>query len=132
MIGASGGHHDTSHHGTNVQMINKIQRIDYWWFRRFTALLTRLKGMQDIDGRSVLDNTLVFQGTDVSDGAKHNHDDMPVVLAGGAAGLRLGQHVMTDGTHWFGELFVSIAKGFGINTVTTFGEHGMAPLTGIT
>jgi hypothetical protein len=130
-IGASGGHHDTSHHGTNVQMINKIQRIDYWWYRRFTALLTRLKGMQDVDGRSVLDNTLIFQGTDVSDGAKHNHDDMPVVLAGGAAGFRMGQHILTDGTHWFGELFLAIAKGFGLNTLPSFGEYGMAPLPGL-
>jgi hypothetical protein len=132
MIGASGGHHDTSHHGMNVQLINKIQRIDYWWYRRFAALLTRLKGMQDVDGRSVLDNTLIFQGTDVSDGAKHNHDDMPVVLAGGAAGFKLGQHIMTDGTHWFGELFLSIAKGFGLNTLPSFGEYGMAPLAGLT
>jgi hypothetical protein len=130
-IGASGGHHDTSHHGMNIQMINKIQRIDYWWFRRFTALLTRLKGMPDIDGRSVLDNTLVFQSTDVSDGAKHNHTDMPVVVAGGAAGFKLGQHLVTDGTHWFGELFMSIAKGFGVN-VTSFGEYGTAPLAGLT
>ena len=130
-IGASGGHHDTSHHGTDQTMISKIRRIDYWWYRRFTALLTRLKGMTDVDGRTVLDNTLVFQGTDVSDGAMHNHNDMPVVVAGGAAGLKLGQHVMTDGTHWFGELFVSIAQGFGLN-LTTFGEKGTGPLPGIT
>ncbi len=131
MIQASGGHHDTSHHGTDSIMIAKIRRIDYWWYRRFTELLTTLQGMIDIDGRSVLDNTLVFQGTDVSDGAMHNHNDMPVVIAGGAAGFRLGQHVMTDGTHWFGELFLSIAQGFGLK-LTSFGEQGMAPLTGIT
>jgi hypothetical protein len=132
MIGASGGHHDLSHHGTNMQMINKIQRIDYWWFRRFTALITRLKGMTDIDGKSVLDNTLIFQGTDVSDGAKHNHDDMPVVLAGGAAGFRMGQHVLTDGTKTFGHLFTSILQGFGVPGVTSFGELGTGPLTGLT
>jgi hypothetical protein len=132
MIGASGGHHDLSHHGTNTQMINKIQRIDYWWFRRFTALITRLKGMTDIDGRSVLDNTLIFQGTDVSDGAMHNHNDMPVVLAGGAAGFRMGQHVMTDGTMSFGHLFTSILQGFGIPASTMFGELGTGPLPGLT
>jgi hypothetical protein len=57
---------------------------------------------------------------------------MPVVVAGGAAGFRLGQHVMTDGTHWFGELFLAIAKGFGVNTLTSFGEKGAAPLPGLT
>jgi hypothetical protein len=39
---------------------------------------------------------------------------------------------MTDGTHWFGELFLSIAKGFGLNNLTSFGEHGMAPLADLT
>jgi hypothetical protein len=133
-ISCPGGHHDISHHGTNQTSINKLKRIDYWWFRRFTALLTRLKGMTDVDGRSVLDNTLIFQGTDVSDGDKHNHDDMPVILAGGAAGFRLGQHVQFPaGTGpWFGDLFVTIAKAFGVN-MTTFGEKGgMVPVTGLT
>src|SRR5262249_52612529 len=84
-IGAPGGHHDISHHGGREENLNKLRRIDYWWFRRFSELLLRLKGLPDIDGRTVLDNTLVFLGTDVSDGDEHNHDDMPVVLAGGGA-----------------------------------------------
>jgi hypothetical protein len=129
-IGASGGHHDISHHGTNATSIAKLKRIDYWWFRRFTTLLTRLKGMVDIDGRTVLDNTLVFQGSDVSDGDKHNHDDMPVLLAGGAAGFRMGQHVQLPGV-WFGDLFLTIAKSFGLN-IATFGEKGTTPITGLT
>jgi hypothetical protein len=134
-ISCPGGHHDISHHGTNTTSINKLKRIDYWWFRRFASLLVRLKGMKDVDGRSVLDNTLVFQGTDVSDGDKHNHDDMPVVIAGGAAGFRLGQHVQlapgAAGAPHFGDLFITIAKAFGVN-LTTFGEMGKAPLTGLT
>jgi hypothetical protein len=106
-----------------------LQRIDYWWFRRFSEFLTRLSTMPDVDGRTVLDNTLVFQSSDVSDGDVHNHDDMPVILAGGAAGFTLGRHVQYEG-NWFGELFVSIANAFG-SPITSFGEHGTAPLTGL-
>jgi hypothetical protein len=151
MIQASGGHHDTSHHGMDATMIAKIRRIDYWWFRRFTALLTRLQGMTDIDGRTVLDNTLIFQSSDVSDGAMHNHNDMPVVLAGGAAGFRLGQHIdvtppgSNTGTgggngsnstttftgSWFGDLYLAIGKGFGLN-LASFGEHSSNPIPGLT
>jgi hypothetical protein len=126
-ISASGGHHDLSHHGTNATSIAKLKRIDYWWFRRFTTFLTRLKGMTDVDGRSVLDNTLVFQSSDISDGDKHNHDDMPVIIAGGAAGFRLGQHVQLPGV-WFGDLFLTIAKQFGVN-IASFGEYGKTPIT---
>ncbi|HVJ16710.1 MAG TPA: DUF1552 domain-containing protein [Polyangiaceae bacterium] len=128
-IDAPGGHHDISHHGGNPDNVGRLQRIDYWWFRRFSEFLIRLQGMSDVDGRSVLDNTLVFQSSDVSDGDAHNHDDMPVILAGGAAGFTLGRHVQYEG-NWFGELFVSIAQAFG-SPITTFGEHGMAPLAGL-
>jgi len=128
-IDAPGGHHDISHHGGNPDNVGRLQRIDYWWFRRFSEFLTRLASLPDIDGRTVLDNTLVFQSSDVSDGDAHNHDDMPVILAGGAAGFTLGRHVQYEG-NWFGELFVSIAQAFG-SPITTFGEHGTGPLAGL-
>jgi len=129
-IGAPGGHHDISHHGGAADALNKLRRIDYWWMRRFSELITRLKALPDIDGRTVLDNTLVFVGTDVSDGDAHNHDDMPVILAGHAAGFTMGQHLVYNG-NWFGELFVSIAQGFGLSTVASYGEMGTAPLPGL-
>ncbi|HET6281638.1 MAG TPA: DUF1552 domain-containing protein [Polyangia bacterium] len=125
-IGASGGHHDVSHHGGAATGINKLKRIDYWFFRRFADLLIKLKGMPDIDGRTVLDNTLIFLSSDVSDGNAHTHVDMPVVLAGGATGFKMGQHVMAP-MAWFGDLFISIAKGYGLD-MPTFGEMGKAPL----
>ena len=87
--------------------------------------------MTDVDGRTVLDNTVIFQSSDISDGDKHNHDDMPVVIAGGGAGFKTGQHLMVPAGHWFGELFLSIANGMGV-PITSFGEHGMAPLAGLT
>jgi len=138
-IGGSGGHHNNSHHGSDKTMIAKLQRIDYWWFRRFSELITKLKSLPDVDGRSILDNTLIFQGSDISDGNAHNHNDMPVVLAGGGCGFKMGQHLdySITGTgpgsvgHSFGELFVSIAQGLGVQ-LTTFGEHGGGPLSGLT
>jgi hypothetical protein len=126
-IDAPGGHHDISHYGGNADSIARLRRIDYWWARRFSEFLIRLDGMTDIDGRTVLDNTLVFQSSDISDGDAHNHDDMPVMLAGGAAGFGMGRHLdLKD--RWFGDLFISIANAFGA-PVTTFGEQGKQPLS---
>jgi hypothetical protein len=128
-IFAPGGHHDISHHGGDAEQLGKLARIDYWWFRRFASFLSTLKQLPDIDGRPVLDNTIVFQSSDISDGDEHNHDDMPVLLAGGGAGFSMGRHVEYNG-NWFGELFVSIARGMGVN-IDTFGEHGTGPLPGL-
>jgi hypothetical protein len=125
-IDAPGGHHDISHYGGNADSIARLRRIDYWWARRFAELLIRLEGLPDSDGRTVLDNTLVFQSSDISDGDSHNHDDMPVILAGGAAGFAMGQHLELK-DRWFGDLFLTIGQAFGLD-LKSFGEHGTTPI----
>jgi hypothetical protein len=130
-IGASGGHHDISHHGDKPENISKLKAIGKWEMDQIAALLTKLNALPDADGRSVLDNTLVFVSSDVSDGDAHNHDDMPVLLAGGGAGFSLGRHVQYPEKPSFGSLFLAFAKAFG-STITTFGEQGTTSLGGLT
>ena len=56
---------------------------------------------------------------------------MPVLLAGGAAGFTLGRHLQFPEKPQFGQLFLSIAQAFG-SPLSTFGEHGLAPVAGLT
>ena len=42
--------------------------------------------MKDADGTSVLDNSMIVYGSAIGDGNRHNHDELPVVLAGGGGG----------------------------------------------
>jgi len=130
-LNASGGHHDISHHGGNADNVSKLKIIGKWEIEQLAGLLTKLNTLQDADGKTVLDNTLVFISSDISDGDRHNHDDMPVILAGGAAGFAMGRHVQYPEEPNFGQLFISIANAFGSN-ITTFGEQGMGPLSGLT
>lgn len=130
-IGASGGHHDISHHNDNPDNIAKLKLIGKWELDQLAVLLTKLKSLPDSDGRTVLDNTLVFYSSDISDGDAHNHDDMPVLLAGGGAGFTMGRHVEFPEKPHFGQLFLSIANAYG-SPITTFGENGKAPLGGLT
>ncbi len=125
-IDAPGGHHDNSHYGGNADSIARLRRTDYWWARRFAEFLLRLQSMPDIDGRTVLDNSLIFQSSDISDGDAHNHNDMPVILAGGGAGFTMGRHINLK-DRWFGDLFISIGQAFGAD-LKTFGEQGTQPI----
>jgi hypothetical protein len=129
-IGASGGHHDISHHAMDPDKIAKLKLIGRWELDQLAVLLTKLASLPDSDGRTVLDNTLVFYSSDISDGNAHNHDDMPVLLAGGGAGFAMGRHVEYPEKPTFGQLFLSIAQAYGSN-ITSFGEQGMAPLPGL-
>jgi Protein of unknown function (DUF1552) len=129
-IGAAGGHHDISHHGGNADNIAKLKKIGKWEMDRLAHLLTTLKSLPDSDGRTVLDNTLIFYSSDISDGDSHNHDDMPVLLAGGGADFTMNRFVDYPAKPHFSDLFISIANAFGSNT-TTFGEHSTGPLPGL-
>lgn len=129
-IGAAGGHHDISHHGDKAENIAKLKVIGEWELDQIAALLTKLKSLPDADGRTVLDNTTVFVSSDISDGDAHNHDDMPVLLAGGGAGFKMGRHVEYPDKPTFGSLFLALAKAHG-SGIASFGEQGMAPLPGL-
>jgi hypothetical protein len=79
----------------------------------------------------VLDNTLMFYSSDISDGDSHNHDDMPVLLAGKGGGFTMNRFLDFPDEPHFGDLFISIANAFGDTATTTFGEHGTKPLPGL-
>lgn len=129
-LGAPGGHHDISHHGGNANNLSALKTIGKWELDRFSELLTRLESMTDFDGRTVLDNTTIFYSSDISDGDEHNHNDMPVIVAGGGAGFTMGRHIQTEGEPFFGNLYVSLAQAHGLD-VQTFGERGNGPLAGL-
>ncbi|MCC6320726.1 MAG: DUF1552 domain-containing protein [Phycisphaerales bacterium] len=80
-IGVKEGHHHLSHHQGNAEMIEKIRRIDRFYVERFAAFVSRLAQTPE-GGGSLLDNCLVVYGCGIGDGNQHNHDDLPVLLAG--------------------------------------------------
>lgn len=90
----TGGHHDISHHMNDAGLIAQLAKIGAWEMQQLGYLFDKLKAQPDADGQSVLYNSAVFCSSDISDGNRHNHDDMPVVLGGHAGGkLKPGQHV---------------------------------------
>jgi len=89
------GHHNISHHGGNPTNIAQLVAINTWTFQQVAYLLSKMKAIPDGPiGSNLLTNSTIFISSDVSDGNAHNHQDMPVVLAGHGGGmLKPGQHV---------------------------------------
>ncbi len=83
-IGVKEGHHDVSHHADDQAKRGKFAAINRWQGERLAHLLTALRGAQE-NGRSLLDSTTVLYGGAIADGNRHNHDDLPIILAGGSA-----------------------------------------------
>ncbi|MFK7962110.1 MAG: DUF1552 domain-containing protein [Phycisphaerales bacterium] len=87
------GHHHLSHHGGDESMVTKIQRINRFQSELFADLVRRMDEV-DEPGGSLLDHSMVLFGSAIRDGNRHDHHDLPVLLAGGGGGtLRPGRVV---------------------------------------
>ncbi|MCW5560081.1 MAG: DUF1552 domain-containing protein, partial [Verrucomicrobiae bacterium] len=93
-IGVKEGHHDLSHHGNNAEKKEKIAKINRFHTSQLAYLLERMKSVKEGDG-TLLDHCMLAYGSGNSDGNNHNHDDLPILLAGGGCGtLHPGRHTV--------------------------------------
>jgi hypothetical protein len=93
-IDAPGAHHSTSHHGGKPENHAQLARINTHHMERFARLLGRLAAIEEGEG-TLLDNVVLCYGSGISDGNRHNHDDLPILLAGGGGGgLAGGRHLL--------------------------------------
>lgn len=93
-IGVKEGHHDLSHHGNSDEKKAKIAQINRFHTTQLAYLFDRLKSVKEGDG-TLLDHCMIAYGSGNSDGNRHNHDDLPMLLAGRGCGtLQQGRHVV--------------------------------------
>jgi hypothetical protein len=92
-LGVNDGHHELSHHGRDPAKLEQIAKINTFHAQQFAYLLGRLAAVAEGEG-TLLDNCLLAYGSGNSDGDRHNHDDLPILLAGRGGGtVRGGRHV---------------------------------------
>jgi hypothetical protein len=110
-LGIRDAHHQISHHQGNPANLAKLQTIDIWEVEQLAYLLRGLRDIEEADGRTALDNSVVFFSSEVEDGNSHSHYDMPVLVAGGGAGrLRTGRHLRTPEPRSVADLFLTLAE----------------------
>jgi hypothetical protein len=92
-IGVPEGHHDLSHHGNEQAKKDKIRQINTFHVQQLAYLLDRLNSIPEGEG-TLLDHSMVVYGSGNSDGNRHNHDDLPILLAGSGCGtISTGRHI---------------------------------------
>jgi hypothetical protein len=91
--GVRSGFHSASHHSDVPENMEKFAQINRYHASMLAYFLKKLQATPDGDG-TLLDHSMVLYGSAMSDGNKHNHDPLPIVLAGGASGqLKGGRHL---------------------------------------
>jgi len=92
-IGVSESHHPLSHHGNDPKKIAKMAKINQFHVSLFAEYLTKLANTPEGAG-SLLDNTLCLYGSGMGNPNKHDHTNLPTLVAGGsAAGIKGGRHI---------------------------------------
>jgi hypothetical protein len=81
-VGVPDGHHDVSHHGNDPETLEKVRKINRLHIAQLGYLLDKLHTGKEGTG-SLLDRCLVVYGSGIRDGDKHDHDDLPILIAGG-------------------------------------------------
>lgn len=127
--GVSGGHHELSHHENNEAKIAQYQRINRWHTEQFAKLLRKLKSIPEGDS-NLLDHCMIVFGSSMSDGNRHDPDNLPILVGGkGGGALKTGQHVAVDGMVPLCNLYLTMLHKMGIPD-DRFGDS-TAPIEGI-
>jgi hypothetical protein len=120
-IGIASGHHDLTHHKNSAEIIDKVKEIDRWYVQRLAAFLEKMDQTQDVDGQSLLHNSMIMYGSGNADGNRHTHDNLPILLAGAGSGtFKTNRYVKLKPTP-LTNLFLTMASGMGAN-VTRHGD----------
>jgi hypothetical protein len=123
-IGVTGGHHELSHHGNDQAKIDGIRKINVYHMTQFAYFLEKLKGVKEGKG-TLLDNSMIMYGSCIGDGDRHNHDDLPIVLAGGGGGTIKSGRVVPSCRGNLCDLYLAMLGRMGVEAAS-FGDSTKA------
>ena len=107
------GHHELSHHRGDAAKHAKIREINRFHVAQLSYFLQRLKAIPDGDG-SLLDNSMICYGSGLSDGDRHNNENLPVLVAGRGGGtIDAGRHIRVSSETPMCNLLLSMLDRFG-------------------
>ena len=121
-IGIPEGHHELTHHQNRQDRIDKVARIDRWYVEKFARFLQRLDNTQDVDGQSLLKNSMIVFGSGNADGNRHTHDNLPILLAGHGGGQLTPGRYVKNGSQPATNMFLSLADKMGAHGLTRLGD----------
>lgn len=113
-IGVPEPHHPTSHHGNDPEKVLKIAKINTFHVSLFADFLQKMKATPDGDG-SLLDHSVYLYGSGMGNPSLHDHENLPILVAGGAAaGMKGGRHIKYDKATNLSNLHLTLLDRVGV------------------
>ena len=107
----------------------KKRQIDTFHVTQLAYMLEKMQAIKEPEG-TLLDNSMIVYGAGISDGDRHNHDNLPILIAGKAGGsLKSGQHIRYAQDTPMNNLFMSMLDKVGVRVDNLGDSNGR--LTGL-
>jgi hypothetical protein len=124
MVGVNDGHHEISHHQRAKEKVEKLKKIDLFLVTEFARFLQKLQSIPEGTG-TLLDNCMIMYGSGLGDGDRHDHHNLPIILAGKGGGTIDTGRVITLGDETpLNNLFLSMLDRVGAGTPTLGDSSG--------
>jgi hypothetical protein len=113
--------HNLSHHSHVPANMDKLGVLNTYHVTTMRYLIDKLKATPDGDG-TLLDHSMVLYGSGMGNSNQHDHEDLPVILIGGASGrLKGGRHLVFPAKTTMSNLLLAMLDKFGIR-LEKFGD----------
>ena len=120
-IGVADPHHPTSHHGNDPEKLAKLAKINTFHMSLFADFLQKMKATPDGDG-SLLDHSVYVYGSGMGNSSLHDHEKLPMLVAGGAAtGLKGNRHIRYEKGMDLANLHLTLLDRVGVH-LDAFGD----------
>jgi hypothetical protein len=114
-IGVPDPHHPLTHHRNNSEWIEKVTQINTMHTQLFAGFVQKMKDTPDGDG-SLLDHSMIVYGSGLSDGNRHTHEDLPVLIVGRGGNFKAGTHIVYPKDTPMNNLFMTMLDRMGVQT----------------
>lgn len=126
-IGVPDGHHNLSHHRSDPVKLEKITKINTFHVEQLGYMLRKMKSIQEGES-TLLDNSMILYGSGISDGNRHNNENLPLVLAGSGGGtIDAGRHIRYETETPVCNLFLSMLDRMNVDAPFIGDSTGRLP-----
>ncbi len=123
--GVHDGHHQLSHHENKEEKIKQYTEINRWHAAQYAYLLGKLKATPEGES-NLLDNSMILFGSSISDGNRHDPNNLPILVAGKAGGqLQAGQHIASEKNTPLCNLYQTMLGAMGVETEAFGDSNGL-------
>src|SRR6266487_1367934 len=123
-IGVSDPHHPLSHHGNDPEKIARVAKINAFHVSLFAYFLEKLKATPEGNG-TLLDHSLYLYGSGIGNPNVHDHTNLPILVAGGAAGgMKGGRHIKYDKPRPLANLHLTLLDKVGVHLESFADSNG--------